>query len=297
MLHNSKDSSNLSGIYKHAIILINKDREKHRLSPVRFSNNRAAQFHAEEMLRTKQLSHWNTNGMKPYMTYSIYGGTGSMSQNVSYISINKGPVDPYKSVDKSEYSMLYEDSESEWGHRDNILNKYHTHVSIGVAYDDFYFAYVQNFENNYIRFDKPVLKVDENNRKIVEISGTISASDNVENISIYYDEAPSRFVYEKHKEDHSYGLEKLIAIVVKPLPPNYYYLKSANFIVVEAIQWSVSSSYSYPTVHGAQRSINIRFDIFPLLKAHGVYTIVIYFRDMDNKVFSGSSFSLFTNKR
>lgn len=60
-------------------------------------------------------------------------------------------------------------------HRHNILNKYHTHVSIGIAYDNTYFAIVQNFENNYIKFDKPFLQEDNNDNKhiIIQTSGTL----------------------------------------------------------------------------------------------------------------------------
>jgi hypothetical protein len=53
--------------------MLNEDRAKYGLSPVLLSNNRGAQLHAEDILKTRQISHWTTDGMKPYMKYTIYG--------------------------------------------------------------------------------------------------------------------------------------------------------------------------------------------------------------------------------
>jgi Cysteine-rich secretory protein family len=289
----TKYNRNLSDNYKHAIAVINTDREKHKLLPILLSNNRAAQSHAEDILRRKLLSHWTTDGMKPYMSYSINGGTGYVKQNVSYVGISNSSIDPIRSIDDLEYAMMYKDSESQWGHRDNILDKYHTHVSIGIAYDDFYFAFVQNFEDNYVHLNKPIIQPDSRNRKNIEISGSIMNNNKLESFSIFYDEVPSRFLYEQHKNDRSYGLGKFIAAIVKPLPSNYYYLEPSTHELIQADKWWSSSSSPL----SAKRSIDIQFNIFPLLRTHGVYTIVTNLRDKDNKIFPASSLSIFTKRR
>jgi hypothetical protein len=76
-----------------------------------------------------------------------------------------------------------------WSHRNNILHKHHTHVSIGLAYDKYSFVFVQNFENNYVEFDRPMIKVDnpayktDNNNDSqvnIEISGKVLGSTNKE---------------------------------------------------------------------------------------------------------------------
>src|SRR5213594_4675281 len=131
--------------------------------------------HAEELLQTRHLSHWTTDGMKPYMRYSLNDGTGYVAQNAAakYSEIDDpvfssridackqgiaycDPTDVKKAIDTAEYNMMYDDAESNWGHKDNILDKYHTHVSVGIAYDSLDFAIVQNFENQYILWGKQI---------------------------------------------------------------------------------------------------------------------------------------------
>jgi len=35
------------------------------------------------------------------------------------------------------------------GHKNNTLDKFHTHVSLGIAFNKYYFAMVQNLEKYY----------------------------------------------------------------------------------------------------------------------------------------------------
>ncbi len=91
--------------------------------------------------------------MKPYMRYSAYGGTGYVGQNIAYYSFDeiKGcqsgkficKFEPLKWLKEDEYSMMYD---ANWGHRDNILENHHTHVSLGLAHDEYRLYLVQNFE-------------------------------------------------------------------------------------------------------------------------------------------------------
>ena len=50
--------------------------------PVKLSKNDAARVHAEDILKTEQISHWMTTGEKPYMTYTRYNGLGYVAQNI-----------------------------------------------------------------------------------------------------------------------------------------------------------------------------------------------------------------------
>lgn len=150
-------------LVEHALDLINKDRADFGLPPVELSMNQAAQAHAEDVFKTKRISHWMTNGEKPYMTYTRYGGEGSVQQNVAIagfsmeqydecrtsILIDCEKIEPLSTIEELEYEMMYKDAECcNDGHRDNILDPRHTHVSIGIVYDKYYLAFVENFENN-----------------------------------------------------------------------------------------------------------------------------------------------------
>ncbi|HZS73225.1 MAG TPA: hypothetical protein VFA69_01860 [Candidatus Nitrosotalea sp.] len=43
--------------------------------------------------------------------------------------------------------MMFNDSTSNWGHKLNILNPFHSSVSIGIAYDENSVVLVQDFED------------------------------------------------------------------------------------------------------------------------------------------------------
>jgi hypothetical protein len=57
----------------YALEKVNKDRVDFGLPPVKLSDNQAAQEHAQDVFETRAISHWMTNGKKPYMTYSRLG--------------------------------------------------------------------------------------------------------------------------------------------------------------------------------------------------------------------------------
>lgn len=274
-------------LIEYALQVINEDRKSFNLAPVTLSNNGAAMVHADDILKTRAISHWMTNGEKPYMTYAIYGGRGKVSQNVGvggYQNIEEcmqhtvicTKIDPKEKINSTEYAMMYDDASSNWGHRDNILDKHHTHVSLGISYDDYTFVLVQNFENNYIKFKKPI---SENKGKIT-FAGTIP-SGNLYGIEIYYDELPTSKVYFENRDATSYGNGDFIAAVVKPLPENQYYEQSSDYTLIVADKWVASDGV-----------VDASFDISPLMTKRGVYTIILTL-DADGEVFPAASYPVF----
>ena len=318
-------------VVQYALRKINEDRSRFNIPAVKLSdnNNTAAQLQADSLLRTRLISHYTSDGMKPYMEYIIFGGKGYVAQNVGYDGFNNlqtntinkckigvyicTPINPIKSIDELEYNMMYYDSIFYWSHRDNILDKHHTHVSIGIAYDKYSFAFVQNFENNYIQFDKPIIKVnnpayemDNNNgsNANIEISGKVLGNNNsIDSIYVYYDKKPTFLIYNQHKNDTLYDMGKLVADIVKQLPHNlnrHYKQSSSNYTLIQATKWWISTP---STLLGRERgrgessqqqqSIDIQFNVSSLLKSEGVYTIVIYLRHNNYDTFPVTSYSIF----
>jgi uncharacterized protein YkwD len=277
-------------IVQHALELINKDRTDLGLLPVELSSNQAAQAHAEDIFRTKQISHWNTKGEKPYMTYTQYGGKGSMQQNIAIagfsaeeykqcltnILVDCEKIEPLPTIEELQNEMMYNDEECcDDGHRNNILDPRHTHVSIGIMYDEYYLVLVQNFENNY------GLNVDVENSEI-EISGTLLDGE-LDYIGIYYDEMPTREVYEQNKQLMSYSTGELAAMVVKPLPPGYYYKSLQSYNLIEANRWTVQGN-----------SVDVVFDLADAVDKDGVYTLFTVVKDGE-EMFDVTSYSVFVN--
>jgi uncharacterized protein YkwD len=279
-------------LVNHALELINKDRASFGLEPVKLSSNAAAQIHAEDVFRNKQISHWMSNGEKPYMTYSKYGGSGGMGQNVAIAGFSKAQydlcvqstlydcetIDPLATLQELQYQMMYNDTQCCGdGHRNNILNKYRTDVSIGIVYDRYYLAFVQNFENNY-GLD---ISIEGGS---VEVSGVIEEGV-VDQIAIRYDAPPTSQVYETNKRMLAYSGGELVAVVVKPLPPGFFYEQPRDYRLMVASEWEA----------GEGQPVGVSFNLARAVSVDGVYTISVIAKGAGDETFEAASHTVFVN--
>lgn len=267
-----------SELYQYAVEQINKDRLERGLSHVVLSNNRAAQIHADDILKQGTISHWLSNGEKPYVTYTKNGGAGYVAQNVATsqcIGFCTG-YDLEKEIRDHEHALVYNDADSDWGHRDNIIDPHHTHVSLGIAHNNNMFVLVQNFEDNY--FDGYI----QSPNSLVQINGKLREG-KIYNIGIYYDPLPTPALYQLHKNDNFYEMGDFIAVVDRPLPPNQYYEQPADYQLIVAKNWNERG-----------QNILIDFDASQVFSRAGVYTIGIW---LENKgdTFLITSYSIVRN--
>ena len=320
--NNTSDKNDLSkprleSLKQYALLKINKDRQQFGLHPVNFSENKAAQYQAQNVLSTMYMSHLTTDGQKPYMLYSIFGGTGKLRQNVAVIGdyyyynkcINEEivckKIDPYRTISLLEDIMMYNDAHAEWHHTYNILDKYSTNVSLGIAYNDYFFTIVQNFENNYISFSKPILM--DNLTKHIEISGKLLNNTKFHNIEVYYDSLPTNSFYRKYKDPNVYQPGKLVGAVKGATNIGFAISSNdKNNILIENKQNNKSqSTFSNitminPIVEKYSKSDNtfdLEFDLSPLIKEYGkgIYTIMIILEDQKQNIFPGGERSIFYN--
>ena len=320
---NSPSKTHLDLLKNRTLAKINEDRQKFGLRPVSLSHNSAAQYQAENILTTKYMSHLTTNGEKPYMLYSKMGGLGKLRQNVAFIGdpnyyakcvsgeIDCKKINPLKTINLLEDIMVYNDAHAKWHHRHNILDMYPTHVSLGIAYDDYSFALVQHFENNYINFSSPMVL--GNGDRHVNISGTLlDNTTRFHSIEIYYDDLPAKSFYEKYKDPNLYQPGNLVSAVKAatnvgfasgnsnssvfgnyslPVPPS-------NITMIKPTHEKYLSSQDIDNNGNGndnQAAMSLVFDMTPLLKENktGVYTIVIVLEDQDHSVFPGGAHSIF----
>jgi uncharacterized protein YkwD len=278
----------LQDLREYVLQLINEERKKFGLSPVSLSSNEAAQAHAEDLYqKLSSSSHWTSDGMKPYMRYTVYNGSGYVAQNVhaglSYreadiLQCRVGlaiceKINIRKTLEESEYSMMYDDAHADWGHRDNIIDKHHTHVSLGIVYDDYYFAHVQNFESRHIVLSQPISQ--ENGS--VRLQGSIDEGYSLASVIIYYDETPTVDVYNRDRDLESYGMGDAIAGLAEP---GWYY---DDILTIPADRWSIVND-----------KFDITFNISSLPDKSGVYTIVVFLSD-NAESFPGLSYSIWKN--
>ena len=210
----------------YSLELVNKDRADHGLKPVLLGTNPSAQHHADDLLLNQYFSHWNTKGVKPYVTYTEFDGLGLVKENIAKTEIHCPTIaclphffDAEAEMTRHEYGMMYEDEASDWGHRDNILDPFHTHVNFGIAFDNQRFYYVQHFENNMVKWDE--LSLSE--KGILSFKGELPPGFTLENISIFEDPNSKVLTNQILDNEPPFNLGRydqgiLVGMLVKPPP-------------------------------------------------------------------------------
>ena len=119
------------------LTLINEARAANGVPPVVMGGRDFAQLRAEQLLEDCILSHWGTDGLKPYMRYSLAGGYQVNRENIT--STNEcGLMDGWTQWNDHPEVMIREAVagllESE-DHREAMLNPHFATVNIGLAWD------------------------------------------------------------------------------------------------------------------------------------------------------------------
>jgi uncharacterized protein YkwD len=281
--------------------VINMDRQSAGLQPVTLSGVHSGQQHADSMAYYRYFSHWDNQGYKPYMRYTLLGGTGSVEENAalnycttSHPNSTLEVAAPCSlqtvenAINGSEWMMMNNDTACcSNGHRANILDPLHDQVSLGVAYNSTAVFLVEDFENSYIGSES--LQVSAG---VVTLQGTILAfqkgwmeSASGAEISVYFDPTPGNISlsdlrqltscnqYSELKEPAScqyqgvYDPGTPISTVFYPCPAGRVCSSSGNYTYAQ--QWQLIHSTG---------GFDIVFSIGALMAIYGsgVYTFYLW---------------------
>ena len=124
----------------YSLELINEDREHYNTPLVEIGTSSTAQEHAEELLNLCKTSYWSSNGMKPYMRYSIDGGEGAINENIAVVGTPG--IQKYWTQENMEqiiawnqHRMVERDELNAFRHSKNILDANHNYLNIGIAWN------------------------------------------------------------------------------------------------------------------------------------------------------------------
>ncbi|MGA2768709.1 MAG: CAP domain-containing protein [Candidatus Bathyarchaeia archaeon] len=246
-------------LVNYALSLVNSDRSQNGQSNVSLSSVSSGQQHADDMLEHHYFSHWDVNGYKPYMRYTLAEGRGSVEENIAWYH-SSGSFDAKEVLKDLEWQMMYNDSGSSNGHMFNILSTSHNRVNVGIALDRNNLYLVQDFENDYVQWSTFNVSTDNEVTMIGMLQGK---SLSVKQMSIFYDSLPINLTSEQleqppHSDGYSAG-----GFVGMALPAGY---RSPNGVTIAAQTWTQTG-----------QALQILFDISPALDAHGkgVYTLYL----------------------
>jgi uncharacterized protein YkwD len=255
--------------------LINQDRAANGTGPVSLDYNTAAQQHADSMLYYGYFSHFDTQGYKPYMRYTLLGGVGGDSENVAYFGYS-GHFTSTAAVESAvktlEHDMVYNDSDCcANGHRYNILDSLHNQVSVGFAYDSDYVYFVEEFENNYINLNLTVTGASSSNPYDVTMTGVpIQGAPTPSSIYITFDTSPSpETTAQLNNGPHEYGPGTLEGGV---LPCSKLYQSLGHCPVFSTGTTVYADTWTFTT-----RQVDIAFSLQAFIKKSGpgVYTVYL----------------------
>jgi len=257
----------------YALGLINQDRGANGTGPITLDYNQAAQQHADSMLYYGYFSHFDTQGYKPYMRYSLLGGRGADFENVAYYYFSAPHFFSSDTVESAikelEYSMVYNDSSCcANGHRYNILGSLHNQVSIGVAYNSTTVYFDEEFENNYIDLNLSVAAASASDPYYVTLDGVPTGSfPNPGSLYVAFDGFPTATTSAQlNSGPHEYDPGTLVGGV---LPRTVFFGECGQFssgTTVCADTWKVTP-----------KGIDIAFPLEPFIRDYGpgVYTLYL----------------------
>ena len=204
---------------RHMLELINQARTRNGVPPVSMGSNNVAQIQADQMLEECVFSHWGTDGLKPYMRYSLAGGYQNNGENA--LTSNECSLtgtwlqwnDDLEKMVRDAVESLLESP----GHRETMLDPSYSRVNIGLAWDRNTFKAVQHFEGDFVEYD--TLPAIEEGR--LELEGSLKNrhrfSGDLPLIPvIIFDPPPERFTRAQLARTHCYGHGELAALLVPP---------------------------------------------------------------------------------
>lgn len=210
------------------------------------------------MLKNHYFSHWDTQGYKPYMRYTLAGGKGSVSENIGYAKYSL-LSDPKEAIAKLEFNMMNDDAEWSWGHRDNILDSLHDKVSIGIAYDNENIYLVQDFEDDYVSWSALTVS----NSGVIMKGTFMESGSSISQVQIHYDNVASLTFQQLANAPYngSYDAGTYVGLVVSSG------WEAKEGITITATTWSQTGS-----------NFDIAFDLFPAFAKYGkgVYTLYLW---------------------
>ena len=201
--------------------LVNGERSRMGSPAVVLSNNHAAQSHANACHAMGAGSHWNLEGLKPYMRYSLAGGFQNNGENW-YQQFSVGSAGPRDIAGAIRLAM------QRWmgspGHRSTILDPCFRKLNVGLCWTADQFTAIQLFEGDYLELDRhPVIR-----QGVLDCSGIVKngvsllAPDDLI-VELWFDPPPIALTVGQLLRVSGYDNGTPVARLRRPLPKGYFW--------------------------------------------------------------------------
>jgi len=251
-----------------AVNRINADRRREKLPPVEFDelSSKVADAHCGDVVDRGVISHWSSDGRKPYMRYSWAGGRDGVAENLAYSfgSIETDLASLPREINLLEDGFMAEVPPKD-GHRQNILTRHHTHVGIGFAWTQTGLCYAQEFIDRYVKLDDLSTTASLQDKMLIRGS-VINPAYRLHSIEIVYEPFPKKMSKDELARTYAYELPQDDNLVLRPKAPNgQVYADGSDGEITES-----DNSFEVPMKFYKRKP--------------GVYTVVVWLVSMNDQV-------------
>lgn len=143
-------SHDLDKLQWYALDLVNTERALRGLDRLQMSGTESAQIRAEDAIAQGRPAGFDSGGYGPQECYGLAGGTGTVRENIGWMSDRDNPGGKMARIMES---WMGGDAQDGWAHMDAILDPRLTHANFGIAVDGHDMAFVQHLEAVELRWE------------------------------------------------------------------------------------------------------------------------------------------------
>jgi Cysteine-rich secretory protein family len=182
-----------------------------------------ANDHARDMIQGNFLSHWGSDGRKPYHRYSLAGGTDAVRENVSSAeSIQSVTTTGVRRDLYDMHQSMLEEVPPNDGHRKTILFPQLSHVGFGIALAGHNLRLDELYLARYVEVD-PIPRELKPKEGVVLRGRILNPMHLLNGIDVFFEPLPSAPAIEWLRVARSYGLPQVVDHLLPRLPDSFFY--------------------------------------------------------------------------
>ena len=213
--------------------LVNAERFQAGVNDLEFDDlaHRVATSHATDMATGDFISHWGSDGLKPYHRYSFAGGIHAIQENVA-------SIDNFFSADWKDLTndlitlhvRMHSEKPPRDGHRRTILSPQNTHVGFGFATNQRRLRLVELYVAKYLEVSgfKPRA---ERNEKFYLSGRLLNNQHSLQQIDIFYEPPPAARDEGSQARQGSYGMPDEYETLRPRLKGRWYYADGSKGVI------------------------------------------------------------------
>ena len=236
--------------------LVNTERSRAGLSRLELDDLacRVANDHARDMAAGRFLSHWGSDGRKPYQRYSFAGGIDAVQENVSSAD-NIGSLTPDGVMGDLTYmhGTMFDETPPRDGHRRAILAAQHTHMGLGIALNGHSLRLAELYVARYLEVN-PIPLQAKPQTTVVLTGRLFNPNHFLHEVDVFYEPLPTPPVVDWLRTPRGYDLPDEY-VGLRPLAPTgrrysdggageYEYGKNGRFRVPAKLSRDVPGIYT-----------------------------------------------------